>query len=269
MAHLLSMSSLVLVTLSCVAIGDAAPVAVEMYLMANVTFMALLPAKSATSYATIGFGLYGFFLYASGYPLTNMRLATTVVNFGFVGALLAINRQRALEATSEKAQLARTDTLTGLPNMRRLRDRLTYEIRRCETTGSNLAMLMLDLDEFKSVNDEYTHTTGDKVLLAVADALEQTARKADMPARRGGDEFVVVLADADERDAAAAARRVADTIRRARLRIVADINPNASVGWVVWRRGDSVDVLIHRADSELKYVKQSVRQERRAATELA
>lgn len=268
MAHLLSISSLLLIVMGCIAIGDAAPVAVEMFLLANMTFVALLSTRQAAIYATVGFALYGYFLYAGNYPLAHLRLTTTVVNFTCVGALLAINRHRTLDAAEEKAHLARTDPLTGLPNMRLLRDRLTYEIRRCETTGGSLAILMLDLDEFKSVNDEYSHSVGDEVLVAVADALRHASRHADMPARRGGDEFVVVLTDADEYDAAAAAERVADAIRVARLRITGDINPNASVGWVVWRTGDSVDGLIHGADRALKRVKMAARRGRRTLNEL-
>ncbi len=269
MAHMLSASSLVLISLTCTTIGDAAPVAVEMLLLANITFMALLPARQAALYAIAGFGLYGYFLYSSSYPTADIRLATTVVNFGAVGTLLAINRHRTLLASKEKARLACTDPLTGLPNMRLLRERLTYEIRRCESTDCGLAILMLDLDEFKSVNDEYSHSAGDEVLVTVADALRNVSRHADMPARRGGDEFVVVLTDADEYDAAAAAERVSDAIRAARLRVMGDVNPNASVGWAVWRRGDGVDELIHRADRALKRVKSAGRRDRRAAREPA
>lgn len=264
MAHMLNMSSLVLITLGCAAIGDAAPVAVEMFLLANITFMALLPVRQASLYSIAGFGLYGYFLYSTGYPTADIRMATTFVNFGCVGALLAINRHRTLVASKEKARLACTDVLTGLPNMRLLHQRLTYEIRRCQSTDCGLAILMLDLDEFKSVNDEYSHSAGDEVLVAVADALNKVSRHADMPARRGGDEFIVVLTDADEYDASAAAERVADAIRVARLRVMGDINPNASVGWATWRHGDGVDDLVHRADRSLKRVKSVGRRERSA-----
>lgn len=269
MVHLLNLSTLVLITLSCISIGDSAPVAVEMYLLANVIFWALLPVISAMAYSAVGFGLYGYFLFASGYEFAELRLTTTVVNLGFVGVILAINRQRTIEVANEKAQLARTDALTGLPNMRRLRERLAYEIRRCDTTGDSVALLLFDLNEFRSVNAGYGHPTGDAVLIAVANALEQTARHADMPARRGGNEFVVLLTDAGEHNAVAASRRVAKAIRRTRLQITADINPNASVSWVVWRRGESADALIHRADSSLTRVKQNARRERRVTSELA
>lgn len=262
LTYVLSFSSLALITLGCVAVGRSAPVAVDLYLMAIVIYMTLLPIRPAASFSVAAFGLYAFFLVQSDYRLADMRITTTIVNFSLICAVIAITRHRTIEAASEKAQLARTDALTGLPNMRRLRDRLRYEIRRCETTGASLAMLMLDLDEFKTVNDLLSLSAGDKVLIAVAEALERTARQADMPARRGGDEFVVVLTDADEEDARIAADRAGDAIRRARLRVVPETNPDASIGWVVWRSGESVDMLIDRADSALREAKIAGRQRR-------
>lgn len=262
MAHLLSLASLGLITLSCLAIGDAAPVAVELFMLAVVTMMALLPSRSAIAYSAIAFAAYTALLYANDYAHAGMRASITLVNFGIIAALLTITRNRTIDAAGEKARLARTDALTGLPNMRRLHDRLAYEIRRCELTGGGLSLLMLDLDDFKSVNDDYGHSTGDEVLLGVAAALERTCRRADMPARRGGDEFVVVLTETGPLDADVAVERVGVAIRRARLRITPDINPNASIGHVAWAPGQSPDELIHQADEALKRVKHESRKHR-------
>jgi diguanylate cyclase (GGDEF)-like protein len=151
--------------------------------------------------------------------------------------------------------LSQLDALTGLPNLRQLRARIESEIRRCNVTGESFALVMLDLDDFKLVNDRYSHSLGDKVLIGVADALRAMARAAEMPARRGGDEFAVVLTGASDAEATVAARRIGNAIAATRDRICPDITPTAGVGWTRWVPGESVDELLQRADDALHEAK--------------
>ena len=87
---------------------------------------------------------------------------------------------------------ARIDPLTGLPNRRALTARLALEWARVQRHGGSLAVVMGDIDNFKEVNDRYGHATGDKLLRQVAKAIACQCRQTDMPARCGGDEFIIV-----------------------------------------------------------------------------
>jgi diguanylate cyclase (GGDEF)-like protein len=112
----------------------------------------------------------------------------------------------------ERAQrLAATDELTGLINHRRLHEVLGREVRRAERYGTSLALVMLDVDDFKHVNDRYGHQQGDRVLRAVADAVRDTVRDVDFVARYGGEELAVALPEMDAEGAA----DVGERIRRA------------------------------------------------------
>ncbi|WP_367849707.1 EAL domain-containing protein [Rhodoferax sp. WC2427] len=92
-------------------------------------------------------------------------------------------------------QQAFFDTLTGLPNRRMLRDRLEQEIKRCKRDGQQLAILFIDLDHFKEVNDTLGHGNGDLLLIEAARRIQACVREADTVARMGGDEFTVVLTE--------------------------------------------------------------------------
>jgi diguanylate cyclase (GGDEF)-like protein len=97
---------------------------------------------------------------------------------------------------------AETDSVTGVYSHRHLQDRLRQETARAARSGSPLAVLMIDLDDFKRVNDEHGHQAGDRVLRAIARALRSAVRGADVVARYGGDEFVVLMPDTDAAEAA-------------------------------------------------------------------
>ena len=98
------------------------------------------------------------------------------------------------ERRAEEAQRqAAVDSLTGLSTYRILRDRLVFEIERCKRSNESFAVLFMDLDRFKDVNDTYGHEAGNEILKAVADEIRHAVRASDVAARYGGDEFVVIL----------------------------------------------------------------------------
>ncbi len=107
----------------------------------------------------------------------------------------------ATDITSRKAtdalirQQANYDTLTGLPNRRMLRDRLEQETRKCDRDGQRLALLFIDLDNFKEVNDTLGHDQGDMLLVEAGRRIQACVRQSDTVARMGGDEFTVILAE--------------------------------------------------------------------------
>ncbi len=108
----------------------------------------------------------------------------------------------------EQAQAAITDAITGLPNHRAVMSRVDEELARCERARSSCAILFIDLDHFKRVNDTWGHRAGDAILREVASRLRNTLRLEDFVGRYGGEEFAIVLVDADIADASDIAERL-------------------------------------------------------------
>jgi diguanylate cyclase (GGDEF)-like protein len=124
----------------------------------------------------------------------------------------ALLRQCAIwqEHRADDAQLAAAiDNLTGLSTFKVLRDRISYEVERSKRSMEGFAVLFLDLDHFKGVNDRFGHESGNEVLRAVAGEIRSAVRASDLAARYGGDEFVVILTRTD----LAGANRVAEALR--------------------------------------------------------
>lgn len=121
---------------------------------------------------------------------------------------VAVDNQRLLQAARRMAEV---DALTGISNRRHFQETLVREAGRARGTGKPLAILMIDVDHFKRVNDTWGHLTGDAILRHVAQTVARLLRRSDLLARYGGEEFAALLLGAD-RDAAA---RVAETLRSA------------------------------------------------------
>jgi diguanylate cyclase (GGDEF)-like protein len=151
-----------------------------------------------------------------GFNHADMELVSTAAE----QVVLALERYRILAVAQRQAS---TDELTGLYNYRFLVDYLDQQIALAERLDSPLAVLMLDLDRFKTLNDTYGHHAGDTALHAFAEALLDTVRRSDLAARYGGEEFVVVMANTNGEEA----RLVADKIRAAVAELVLRLAPGA------------------------------------------
>lgn len=167
---------------------------------------------------------------------------------GLVGITREINEMRETEVALQ--HLATHDTLTDLPNRFLMVDRLTQLLSRARRSGSAFAVLYLDLDHFKEVNDDRGHEVGDLLLHAVADRLRKSVRMSDTVARMGGDEFVIVLETVGQiSDAEAVALNVrralarSFTLHRQRVKITASIGISFYPG-----NGTDVDTLLRAAD---------------------
>jgi two-component system, cell cycle response regulator len=121
-------------------------------------------------------------------------------------AAIALHNARTM---AELERLASTDDLTGLANRRRFHEELRRECAAAGRHGTPLSLLLLDLDNFKKINDSHGHEVGDRVLRSVATLLTRRVRASDVAARIGGDEFAVLLPQTDERQAAELARGLA------------------------------------------------------------
>jgi diguanylate cyclase (GGDEF)-like protein/PAS domain S-box-containing protein len=161
--------------------------------------------------------------------------------------LIDVTERRANEA--RLAHRALHDPLTGLPNRTLLMDRLTQAVLAAgRDQGAGVAVLYLDLDEFKAINDTYGHATGDQVLIEVASRLRAAVRPADTVARLGGDEYAVVAEGLPAPDGLA----LADRVREALQPPVGDLSISASVGaahsTIV---GLDADALLRHADADM------------------
>lgn len=162
----------------------------------------------------------------------------------------------------EIQQLAFYDPLTQLPNRRLLRERIKHSIEVERRDGSQFALLMLDLDRFKSVNDSLGHQAGDELLQRVANRITGSVRNVDMVARWGGDEFVVLLEDiAHPEDAARIAEAIIDDLSKPFYLTQGDsIQINTSIGISVYpQHGDSYELLMDHVDAALYQAKDTGR----------
>ena len=172
-------------------------------------------------------------------------------------AVLAIEwltLQRELrDANAALARAATHDALTGLPNRLLFLDRLTQILGHARRTGSTVAVLFLDLDDFKAVNDRFGHETGDRLLQVVAERLQRNLRAGDTAARFGGDEFTVVLSDVTDRARACrAAARLQAAIEQPVELAGQLLAPRVSVGVASGTaEGVSAEELLRRADAAM------------------
>ena len=169
---------------------------------------------------------------------------------GISGVLRDITDRKAMEARLEHQ--ATHDPLTGLPNRVLLLDRLEVALGRAERTGSALAVLFVDLDRFKVVNDSLGHALGDRVLVSLADRIRQCVTTSQTVARFGGDEFVVLVEDlADVSDAVRLADDVAAVIARPVEVDPARLVVSASIGIALSAPGDTPEAMLRNADAAM------------------
>jgi diguanylate cyclase (GGDEF)-like protein len=158
---------------------------------------------------------------------------------------LLLTRERELE------RLAYYDELTGLPNRRSVLRQLEALISRGRRHGHAMALLMVDADHFKAVNDLHGHAAGDAALRALAERLCERLRTEDVAGRFGGEEFVIALPDADAAGAVAVAEGVRAAVSARPLTIAGrELSLTVSVGWATWE-DDDLGQLLARADGAL------------------
>jgi diguanylate cyclase (GGDEF)-like protein len=180
-----------------------------------------------------------------------LQLARTMAN----EAAMALENARLYE---DARNLADRDPLTGFYNHRFLHERLGEEVVRAQRARRPLSLLMLDLDDFKLVNDTFGHLFGDRVLTWTAELIRSTLRASDVPARYGGDEFAIILPETDHEEARRAAERILEAFR-SRAFVGEQRGPvpiSASIGVATYpQHGRTPTELIAASDGALYTVK--------------
>lgn len=184
---------------------------------------------------------------AGTYNDSHLRLLESISSY----AAVAISNAVVYEETQTEAY---TDALTGLPNLRYLNTFVPEELKRAKRVGYSISFLMLDLDDFKRINDRYGHPLGDSALREIARILRAQLRKSDVCIRYGGDEFVCVLPGLDH----AGGQQIAERVRQSILEhpVVNVEGENVTVGvsiGLAWFPGDGLDLdqLMAKADQRM------------------
>jgi diguanylate cyclase len=161
-------------------------------------------------------------------------------------------QDQLLDSNLRLEHLASTDLLTGLASRQAMSAHLETALRRARANGQPLALLALDIDHFKQVNDAYGHEAGDTVLATVAAALQRDRRRGDGAGRWGGEEFVVLLPDCPLADAVSVAEKLREVIAEQWV-IIGEraISVTVSIGVAAFSPYDTVDDLLRRADQAM------------------
>lgn len=179
------------------------------------------------------------------------------LSFALVAGLVLAWNYKLKKYNAALERLSQTDLLTDLPNRRQVMTRLAMELERARRYGHPFSLIILDIDHFKSVNDQLGHLGGDRFLVAFAGILRETVRVCDLAGRIGGEEFLVLCPETTREQA----RLVAERIREAVAGHVFETGRQHSVsaGVAIYAPGESGDDLLGRADGALYQCKQDGR----------
>ncbi len=164
------------------------------------------------------------------------------------------------EANLQLAEVARADPLTGLLNRRGFLEEASTEVQRFYRSGRTFSLVLGDVDHFKRFNDNYGHACGDYVLKRVSNILTERLRDVDRVARWGGEEFILLLPETDTEGAAVVAEKLREAVEQ---NLVAFDDQRLSItmtfGIAAFRKGESLDACIARADTALYHGKENGR----------
>lgn len=186
---------------------------------------------------------------------------------GYIGSLADITERKQAEARIQF--LAHHDALTGLPNRLLVADRLEQAIAYADRSQSRAALLFLDLDQFKTINDSLGHPIGDALLQATAQRLRGCLRETDSISRQGGDEFLIVLSEVSDTDAVAkVARKVLEQLAQPLVLNGRELATSVSIGVAVYPEdGADFETLLKKADIAMYHAKEAGRNACRFYTE--
>lgn len=175
---------------------------------------------------------------------------------------IAAEVEELRERLDELSELVRTDPLTGLANYRYFADTCEQEIERTQRSDQPTSLIMLDIDHFKKVNDQWGHENGNRALKHIAGILRQCVRRLDIPCRYGGEEFAIILPDTSLSDSVPVAERIRSQIAATPLQLEeGELRLTASLGIAVYANTarTTPEELVKKADHYLYKAKQDGR----------
>ncbi|MGK2858482.1 MAG: putative bifunctional diguanylate cyclase/phosphodiesterase, partial [Thermoanaerobaculia bacterium] len=213
------------------------------------TFLVLAVLASMAPLVT-GFSLFGGAPGLTSLQFLGLLVALPTLGCAFVVLLMEDSRLAAASAAVANERLAYHDSLTGLPNRKLLEDRLRQVLAVREREGSSCALLFVDLDHFKRINDTLGHAAGDELLREVAARINSVLRLSDTLARFGGDEFVVLVPRVTSSDdALSVASKIIEAVRRPLRLSARELFVTASVGIAISPQdGGDAETLVKSAD---------------------
>lgn len=177
---------------------------------------------------------------------------------GVLGVALDITERKTRETELRKRALR--DPLTNLGNRASFDISLTQAVKRGGHDGKRFALLMVDIDQFKNINDQFGHDIGDRALVAFGERLGKTLRGDDQIFRVGGDEFIVILPDSiSAKKSAEISERICEAFRKPLLQLEEPLTATVSVGMVIWNGEESSAEVVRRADEALYVAKSAGR----------
>ncbi len=208
---------------------------------------------------------------ACGYPTCVEHAIAVLQGNSSWEMCFPLQKKRLSRSIEELTETAAIDPLTGLWNRRAFDERLKEEIMRSARYSQEVALLMIDLDGFKRVNDRYGHVAGDRVLKTVAEALRSNLRATDVPTRYGGDEFAVILPGIGKTEAFVVAEKLRAVVRERPIELESEgrldeLGVTASIGVAsAWQGISEPIALLEAADQALYQAKQAGRDQVRIA----
>lgn len=253
--------------------GSNSPWLYTVYILPFVSVAYSVDILERSLFAFMFGGLYAVgYIGATGYPqqfgyFIQLSLAFSGISIVFGHVLFLVDRDRyltsrALAQQKQKSKrLASRDPLTNLYNRRELTNILTRNIEATCETKTPLTIMLIDLDDFKTVNDTYGHQCGDYILKQVADVLQNSIRCTDYAFRYGGDEFFLLLPETTKKRAKKVAKRLKEKISTIDLPVDdSDYTVGASVGIAQYEPDEDQTQLLNRADSKLYRAKRRKKQ---------
>lgn len=189
----------------------------------------------------------------------NLFKNLTIFTTCFVALTLAfVADHAAMNSENELNILANTDSLTKLYNRGYFINKANNEIKRCSRENQKLSFFIIDLDDFKNINDKYGHPAGDNVLVNVANLFKKVVRPYDTCSRLGGEEFGILLSGVDTKEALIFAKRILEEFRKLSIKdAMGEIKITASIGIATYHKNETYQEWYKRVDEALYHAKES------------